>query len=274
MRASATLLCLLSISLLITISTCIALPSEYFNKRDNEIFDSWGLCRTRAYGKDGFFQITEEGFRPAIVFESLSENRDLAWKLGKELAKRYRDRHELAEAIFYFVRDRVRYMPDIEQFGVREFAQNADEVARTIVNEEVAYGDCEDYAVILAVMYKAAGFRSAIVLAPGHAAVLVYLPNYDRANVKWTLEGERGWVWAEATGRNNRFGYTPSRYIGETLLAYEIKEEPLEVGKPPKEVKEISVERGGFTYFSYSPFFSIIFFMWLIRMIGAMFGRR
>jgi len=51
-----------------------------------------------------------------------------------------------------------------------EFAQNADELATIIAQNRVGYGDCEDSAVLLAVMYKGAGFRSAIAIGSGHTA--------------------------------------------------------------------------------------------------------
>ncbi|GAH45380.1 unnamed protein product, partial [marine sediment metagenome] len=74
---------------------------------------------------------------------------------------KYPGRFQRAEAVFRFVRDRVKYTPDIDQFDYEEFAQNADELASSIDQNGVGYGDCEDSAVLLAVMYKGAGFRSA-----------------------------------------------------------------------------------------------------------------
>jgi len=76
-------------------------------------------------------------------------------------------------------------------------------------------------------MYKGAGFRSAIVLALGHAATLVYLPEYNKANRILSVDGESGWVWAEATGRNNPLGWMPERFIGAELMAYEVEDETI-----------------------------------------------
>jgi hypothetical protein len=74
-------------------------------------------------------------------------------------------------------------------------------------------------------MYQAAGFRSAIVLPSGHTAVLVYLPDYNEATAFFELEGESGWVWAEATGRNNPLGWAPKEYLDMEIPAYEISAE-------------------------------------------------
>lgn len=269
-RLLSLILLLLTTFLINTIPSSFSTPSKSFYKLNSEVYDDWSLCRTRAYGEDGFFQVSERSFRPAIVFESISNYKDTAWMLGKKFAEKYKDKHKLAEAIFYYVRDRIKYTPDKEQFGLDEFAQNADELAKILASKGVAYGDCEDYAAILAVMYKAAGFRSAIVLAPGHAATLVYLPDYERANVMWKLGGEEGWIWVEATGRNNPFGQTPSNYIGKKLLAYEVKDEVIILKKPPEKVKEVSIKGEGATYLNYSPFFLMLLFMWIFRMIGGM----
>jgi hypothetical protein len=202
-----------------------AFPSEGFYQRGGDIFDDWEICRTAAFGEDGFYQITETGFRPVIAFESLGEEADLAYSLGEQIANEYPATLQRAEAVFDFVRDRVEYTPDIDQTGNEEFAQNADELAITIVEDGSGEGDCEDMTVLLAVMYKAAGFRSAIVLPSGHTAVLVYLPEYNEATVFFELEGEPGWVWAETTGRNNPLGWAPEQYLDMKIPAYEIAAE-------------------------------------------------
>lgn len=191
--------------------------------------DDWGVYRIRAFGENGFFWAPGNTYRPAIAFESLGENgelKDVAWEVGERLKGQYSG-NELATQVFRYVRDRVRYTPDIDQFGVEEFARNADELAGEIENQGSARGDCEDYAVLLAVMFRAAGFRSAVVLATEHAATLVYLPDYPNANTYWELDGEKGWVWAEATGRTNPLGWTPPEYMSADLAAYEISEGPV-----------------------------------------------
>jgi hypothetical protein len=199
-----------------------AFPSQGFRKIDSNIFDDWQICRTDASGEDGYYQITDTGFRPVIAFESLGPEADLAYSLGEQIANEYPDLLQRAEAVFDFVRDRVTYTSDIDEFGSEEFAQNADELAKTIVKDGSGQGDCEDMAILLAVIYKAAGFRSAIMLLPEHTAVLVYLPDYNQATAFFELNGESGWVWAEATGRNNPLGWAPDEYLDMEIPAYEI----------------------------------------------------
>ena len=254
-----------------TVGYASAFPSAGFYERGGDIFDDWEICRTTAFGEDGFYQITETGFRPVIAFQSLGEQANVAYSLGEQIANEYPDPLRRAEAVFHFVRDRVEYTPDIEQTGNEEFAQNADELATTIVDDGVGEGDCEDMTVLLAVMYKAAGFRSAIVLVSGHTAVLVYLPEYNKATVFFELEGEPGWVWAEATGRNNPLGWAPEQYLDTEIAAYEISAEipayeiPAEAVAPlrPPPAPAIAVvgTGEGVTYRPYL-FFIVIGLLW------------
>jgi len=215
-------LILILVAGLATTGYALATPSAGFYERDGDVFDDWEVSRTRAFGEDGFYQISETTFRPVIAFESLGENAALAYSLGEQIAAKYPDQIQRAEAVFGFVRDRVNYTSDIDQFEYDEFAQNADELAMVIEQNGIGYGDCEDSAVLLAVMYKGAGFRSAIVVGPGHTAAFVYLPDYKKATALFELEGETGWIWAEATGKNNPLGWIPKEFIDVELAAYEI----------------------------------------------------
>jgi len=243
-----------------------ATPSAPLEERDGDLFDEWGISRTRAYGEDGFYQISETTFRPVIVFESLGEHAALAYSLGGQIAGKYPDQAQRAEAIFRFVRDRVQYTPDIDQFKYEEFAQNADELAATIDQDGIGHGDCEDSAVLLAVMYKGAGYRSAIVAGSGHTAAVVYLPNYNKATAVFELEGEPGWVWAEATGKNNPLGWIPKEFINVELAAYEIGEEAIAPAKPTTAPAVAVAGTGGGSSSRPFPFIGIIGLLWFMSL--------
>jgi hypothetical protein len=247
-----------------------ASPSKGFHEIGGDMFDDWEICRTRAFGEDGFYQISETTFRPVIVFESLGENAALAYSLGQQIASQYPDPFQRAEAIFSFVRDRVKYTTDIDRFDHDEFALNADELATSIDQSGVGYGDCEDSAVLLAVMYKGAGLRSAIVVGEEHTAALVYLPDYDKATALFELDGEPGWVWAEATGKNNPLGWVPKEFINVKLAAYEITEEVIAPAEPPAAPSAAVAQTGGGFSFPF-PFLGVIFFLWFI---SSLFRRR
>jgi predicted transglutaminase-like cysteine proteinase len=261
----ATVLTLAILAVLIPASI-LAIPSANFYQEGGEIFDDWDICRTNAFGEDGFFRASTSSFYPIIVGESLGQNAGQAYRIGQQFFDTYRDTHQTAEEIFAFVRDKVRYTSDESQFGFAEFALNADELALTIEDNGVAHGDCEDYALLLAVMYKGAGFRSAIVLAPEHAAALVYLPGYRKANRTLSVDGEAGWIWAEATGGNNPLGWMPEEFLGTELEVYEVEDEALTKGEPPdKPSATITADSGG-SGIHISPFFIVIGLLFLISL--------
>ena len=199
-------------SILAASGYAMATSSEGFRTEGQDVFDDWDISRTRSDGADGFYQVVKTGFRPVIAYESLGEEASTAYHLGEQMAEQYPDRIQRAEKIFYYVRDRVRYTPDKDQFEYDEFAQNADELADKIAQNGFGHGDCEDSAILLAVMYKGAGYRSAIAIAPGHTAAMVYLPEYKKGS-NFKMDGEEGWFWAEATGRRNTLGWVAKEFI-------------------------------------------------------------
>ncbi|MBN1856054.1 MAG: transglutaminase domain-containing protein [Dehalococcoidia bacterium] len=233
------------------------------------MFDDWDVCRTRGDGEDGFLHYVGGRFDPVIAAESLGANANRAYVRGLEFQQEYPDIEQRAEAIFGYAQSKVRYTSDRSQFGYMEFAQNADELLAVIDEEGIAYGDCEDYAVLLGVMYLGAGIRSAVVLAPEHAAALVYVPGYAGANRQLSLDGESGWVWAEATGGNNPFGWMPEQYMNAELQAQELVDEGLVVeALPDKPVVTISRHTGSRFVLPVSPFFLVVGLLWLISSVG------
>ncbi|MFC1993255.1 transglutaminase domain-containing protein [Chloroflexota bacterium] len=251
---------------LATTSYVSASPSSGFHEISGDVFDDWEICRTRAFGEDGFYQISEAGFRPVIVFESLGENAGLAYEFGAQMASKYPDETQRAEAIFHFVRDSVNYTSDTDQFKYDEFAQNADELAATIGRNGVGYGDCEDSTVLLAVMYKGAGYRSGIAVGEGHTAALVYLPDYDKSAAVFRLEGEPGWVWAEATGKKNPLGWVSKEFINVELTAYEIEAEAIAQAEPSAAPSTAVAQAGGGTPSFPFPFISVIGLLWFMSL--------
>ena len=192
-----------------------------------------------------------------------------AYVKGFQFAQEYPNLEQRAEAIFAYARDGVSYASDRSQFGYVEFAQNADELADIIAEEGKAYGDCEDYAFLLGVMYLGAEIRSAIVLAPDHAATLVYLPGYGEANRVLALEGEDGWIWAEATGGNNPLGWMPDQYMRVELAAQELTNVGLPAPAPQtKPVAEITRHQGAGFSLPIPPVWLIMIVLWSVSRLG------
>ncbi len=266
MKKTSILVILISVILagLATTSYAWATPSASLNELGDEVFDDWGIFRTRAHGEDGFYQLSETSFRPVIAYESLGADAAQAYTLGRSFADEYPDEMQRAEALFHFVRDRVQYTPDVDQFGYEEFALNADELAITINQNGIGHGDCEDSAVLLAVMYKGAGYRSAIAVGNEHTAAMVYLPGYDKASAVFEMDGEPGWIWAEATGKNNPLGWVPKEFINAQVAVYEIGEEPIERQEPPQAPSTAVAPGSGGTSIAQPPPFLIVMGFFLI----------
>jgi len=262
-----TALILLLVSGIATTGYASATASGGFHEINDELFDDWDICRTRAAGEDGFYQITKTSFRPAIVFESLGKEAALASRLGEQFVAKYPDPLQRAEMIFSYVRNKVRYTPDIDQFEFKEFAQNADELVVAIDRNGFSYGDCEDSAILLAVMYKAAGYRTAIAVTSGHTAAMVYLPDYRKASVTFEIEGEPGWLWMEATGKTNPFGWAPKEVTGVKLATYEIGNEAV-AQTSPATAPSVAVSQGGSGggFALPFPFFGVISMLWFMSL--------
>jgi hypothetical protein len=102
------------------------------------------------------------------------------------------------------------------------------------------------------------------VVGPGHTAALVYLPSYKKATVVFDIDGESGWVWAEATGKNNPLGWAPKEFIDDKLAAYEIGEETIAALKPATAPSVAVAQTGGDTSSLPFPFFGILILLWFI----------
>ena len=192
-----------------------------FDYKSGEWYDSWGITRNSAEGSQGYL--------PQLLSETIGENKELAFRIGERFRNRISNRNTLTAAILKYVQTWVEYGYDRDNVFKRgvsqdEWAWNADEMAHSF-NETtgtMAVGDCEDMAFLCATIYQGAGVETAIVDAPGHVALLIWLPDYPNASEYWDLDDNRGagWIWVEATGPNNTLGWTPSDYTEGDWTAY------------------------------------------------------
>jgi hypothetical protein len=206
---------LLIILILLSLSTpsyfVHAFPSTNFNQENGDWYDSFGINRNNYGGSNGYL--------PNLASETLGSNRELAYNIGESLRNIHENKVETAKAILAYVQRWTVYGYDNENVfrdGVAqdEWAWNADEMAHAL-NEATgvqATGDCEDMSFLCATIYTGAGIDAAVVDAPGHVACLIFLPEYQNANQYWELTNDNhgsGWIWVEATGKNNPVGWTP-----------------------------------------------------------------
>lgn len=101
------------------------------------------------------------------------------------------DRVCQSKALFYFVRDEIRYVSD---------GRFHDQLENPLTVLKTGGADCEDMAVLLVALQKAIGNRARLVFVPGHAYAQVSIPNY---------RGEM-WLNLEATCKNCQFAELPN----------------------------------------------------------------
>lgn len=201
-----------------------AFEASSFTKEDGDWYDNWGINRNSYYGPTGYL--------PNLANETLNENKELAYNIGQYFLENYPSKTDRAVAILRYVQQWTEYGYDSDNVYQNDVAQdewawNADEMAHSFDEETgvVAVGDCEDMAFLCGTIYVGAGFEAAVLDAPSHCALIIYLPEFANANVYWDLydDGlESGWIWVEATGESNPLGWTPPDFQDGDWTAYSI----------------------------------------------------
>ena len=101
------------------------------------------------------------------------------------------DRVCQSKALYYFVRDQIRYVPD-EKFH--------DELENPLTVLRTGGADCEDMAVLLIALEKAIGNEVRLVFVPGHAYAQIRIPGYKSEQ----------WINLEGTCKDCQFGELPN----------------------------------------------------------------
>lgn len=213
-------------------------PPE-FHFKNGCWYDSWDYNRNYYAGEDGFL--------PYVAYESLGSDKDLAYEIGEWFKENYDNRVERAEAILDYVQKWTDYGYDednvlINGVAQEEWAWNADEMAHMF--DEIKYswaiGDCEDMAFLCATLYIASDFDVALIDAPGHVALLIWLPEYDNANYYWDIPDDGkdyGWIWVESTSEVNPIGWTPPDYSDGDWISYILGFSKFSIEYSPKNPK-------------------------------------
>ncbi len=113
------------------------------------------------------------------------------------------DRVCQSKALFYFVRDEIKYVPD-DRFH--------DQLENPLTVLKTGGADCEDTAVLLIALQKAIGNKTRLVFIPGHAYAQVSIPKY---------RGEK-WINLEGTCTSCQFGELPNNYAIQKKEFFEI----------------------------------------------------
>ena len=221
------MLSLFCILLFASRQTASAVKSSEFIREGNDpysYYDDWGIYRTYYTGPNGFL--------PNLADETLGQYKGAAYELGLGFQESYPSRTERAVSILKYVQRWTQYGWDednviVEGYSQPEWAWNADEM-KDALNEATgvkAIGDCEDMAFLCGTIYVGAGIEVAIVDAPEHCALVIWLPEYSNADKYWDLPNdgrEAGWIWVEATGDSNPLGWTPPDFEDGGWTAYPI----------------------------------------------------
>jgi hypothetical protein len=213
---------LLVCTVIVSLKTVNGLPSTSFTEQNGEWYDSWNINRNYYGGAHGYM--------PNIAYETLDSNKEIAYSIGQLFQNNYASKTDMVEAILNYVQTWTEYGYDSYNINRNDIPQeecawNADEMAHAF-NETTgitATGDCEDLAFLCATIYKGAGIDVAMVDAPEHVALLIWLPEYPNANDYWDIPDDNrgsGWIWVEATGESNPLGWTPPDFDDGDWNAY------------------------------------------------------
>ncbi|MBN2306500.1 transglutaminase domain-containing protein [Candidatus Peregrinibacteria bacterium] len=113
------------------------------------------------------------------------------------------DRVCQSKALFQFVRDEIKYVPD---------SRFHDQLENPLTVLKTGGADCEDIAVLLIALEKAIGNKVRLVFVPGHTYAQVSIPDY---------RGEK-WLNLEATCKDCQFGELPNDTAIQKKNYYEI----------------------------------------------------
>ena len=133
-------------------------------------------------------------YRPDEVKRVIESSREEIKQVANFIAARscqQADRVCQSKALFYFVRDEIRYVSD---------ARFHDRLENPLTVLKTGGADCEDMAVLLVALQKAIGNKTRLVFVPGHAYMQVGIPGY---------RGEK-WLNLEATCKHCKFGELPN----------------------------------------------------------------
>lgn len=137
------------------------------------------------------------------VIESVRDNIKQVANFIAAKSCREADRVCQSKALFYFVRDEIKYVPD-ERFH--------DQLENPLTVLKTGGADCEDMAVLLIAMQKAIGNKVRLVFVPGHAYAQISIPNYRSEK----------WLNLEATCSSCQFGELPNNTAIQKKDYYEI----------------------------------------------------
>lgn len=105
-----------------------------------------------------------------------------------------------AKAIFYFVRDNLKYVNDPL---FMEYYKTPQEVLKS------SSADCDDFSILTASLLQSIGFQTRFVFVPGHVYIQVKI-----REAKSSYKEEGDWINLDPTCNNCGFGEIHYKYAG------------------------------------------------------------
>lgn len=115
-----------------------------------------------------------------------------------------------AKAVYYFVRDNIKYVSD-PSFPADDYIETASEVLYT------GGSDCDGMAVLLASMEGAIGLPTRFAFVPGHVYIWIYI---EDAPKKYYVDktDNYGWIRLDATCKDCEFGVIPEENVDAMII--------------------------------------------------------
>ena len=132
--------------------------------------------------------------------------RDIAVKIATSSCKKSKVCQ--AKAIYYFVRDNIKYVSDPHSL---EYAETAKEVLIT------GGSDCDGHVILLMNLEESIGIKSRFVFIPQHVYIQIYLPEALKS-----YKSEDDWISLDATCKDCDFGEIPYQNLKKEKTYLEI----------------------------------------------------
>ena len=171
----------------------IEVRPETYQRARQELFNT-NPSKVCMYSEDEYFNIAEQEILHNDFGSFNYELNQVAEYLSGFANRELLSDYELAGIILSFTQEQcIPYQYDIDSTGYDEYIRFPLE---TIYDKT---GDCDCKAVLACAVFKTLGYRVAFALMPGHAAMLITLPNDDLPFANFTRNGKR-WFYCETTG--------------------------------------------------------------------------
>lgn len=183
------------------LSCRIGIRGEVYESAKGRLLDT-RPSKTRMHSEDECFEVASQQITDPEAGDGSSEVSQVLEYLSTVANEKAFSNYLLANLLLSFVHEQcVPYSYDKDSTGHPEYFRFPLE---TIVDKT---GDCDCKAILGCALYRAAGYRVAFALLPGHAALAISTDD-SLPFANWEFNGRR-WYYCEATGDSWQAGAIP-----------------------------------------------------------------